>query len=156
MEIIVQKLHPDHINKLCEYAYDFFEESNFKGKLTLRKEGFKQLITDYHNHPFCAALVAYVNGDMAGYSLIYAQNDYTVEMVGELFQFYVRPEYRQTLVARKLVEASKKQYNEWNCARAYCEASSGIAVPKYLKLFENLWKKHDYKVHGVTLMCELK
>jgi hypothetical protein len=64
------------------------------------------------------------------------------------------PEKRVTDVARLLVEGAVKQYEEWGCARAYCEASPGISHRDHLGLFKNLWGKFGYKEIGVTLMKE--
>jgi GNAT superfamily N-acetyltransferase len=73
-------------------------------------------------------------------------------MIGEMFMYYVAPEWRGTLVSRSLVEASVEQYKVWGCKRAYAEAASGLEDPRALKYFNNLWAKFGYREIGTVVM----
>ena len=144
-----------NLEEMFALAENFWHESNFQtAGLTLAPDFWKNTVRAHIGLPDTAGICASIDGAIVGYVLVYYQTDYTVERIGEMFQFYVKPEYRSTKVARKLVEAAVNQYKEWGCARAYCEASPGIAMRDHLALFRNLWGKYDYQEIGVTLMKE--
>lgn len=149
------KANKTSLDEMFVLATDFWHESNFHSAgLTLKEDHWKSLVSSHIEQNDTAAICARVNGKIVGYVLIYYQTDYTYEPIGEMFQFYVCPEFRKTNVARMLVQAAVNQYNEWGCARAYCEASPGISMRDHLSLFKNLWGKFGYKEIGVTLMKE--
>lgn len=144
-----------HVEELFTLAETFWNESNFNnGNLTIRKDYWQDMVRGHIDQEDTEAICCRVDGNIVGYVLIYYQKDYTQEPIGEMFQFYVAPEYRGTKVARELVKASVAKYEEWGCARAYCEASPGISFKDHLSLFRNLWGKFGYEQVGVTLMKE--
>lgn len=150
----IRRAEKSDIDRLVDLGTQFYGESNFHKGMTISKDNYRKTLEDYIGHPLVGAFVATVDGVIVGYSHVFAQTDYTVERVGELFQFFVQPEYRRTSIARSLAEVSVKQYHDWGCKRAYAEASPGMADPSHIKLFENLWGKFGYQKIGVTLMKE--
>lgn len=144
-----------HLDEMFALTTRFYYESNFHtASLTLRDDLWKQTLTHHINLDDTAAICACVDGKIVGYVLVYYQTDFTEERIGEMFQFYVEPEQRGSGVARALVDEAVKQYKEWGCVRAYCEASPGIAMRDHLGLFKNLWGKFGYEQIGITLMKE--
>lgn len=143
---------PEHVEQIVALGCRFFDESDFHNNLNVDADEFRRTIKDHMGLPSVAAKIAVHNGVVVGYVLIYCQKDYTKELIGELYQFYVCPEYRGTPTARLLVQAAINQYDDWGCVRAYAEASPGFSDPRHLKLFENLWKKHGYVLTGATFM----
>lgn len=147
----------EHLKELFTLAERFWHESNYNLKgLTLRPDFWKKTVRAHIGSDDVAALCAVVDGKIVGYVLIYYQTDFTEEPIGEMFQFYVSPDFRGTNIPRELVKAAQVQYEEWGCARAYCEASAGLTFRDHLSLFRNLWGKFGYKETGITLMKEFK
>lgn len=139
----------EEASKLAEL---FFYESDFAKSCTLRLDGWKNIASQSIEEHYACMFCAIHNGVIIGYIIIHAQDDYTEEMVGELFQFYVKNEYRGTPAARMLVKAADQKYNEWDCVRRYAEASAGLEITGYPKVFENLWRKFGYAPNGITMM----
>lgn len=145
------------LDRVAELAGQFFIESNFsRSGLTVNLEAYKQTIKNYWRNPYVTSFIAIEEetSDILGYVHIYAQRDYTVELVGEMYQFYVIPRARGTHVSRALVAAACEQYDAWGCARSYCEASPGMPDEKHLMTFRNLWGKFGFNQVGITLMRE--
>jgi GNAT superfamily N-acetyltransferase len=151
------KATEEDLEELFELAETFWHESNFNREgITLRPDHWKHTVATHIALPDTAALCAVVAGKIVGYVLVYYQADFTEERIGEMFQFYVSPEWRGTNIPRELVAAAMKQYEEWGCVRAYCEASPGLSFRDHLALFKNLWGKFGYQEVGITLMKEFK
>ena len=156
MTINIFEANETHLDEMFDLAERFWYESNYSVEgMTLRPDFWKQTVRNHIGLDDTAAICAELDGKIVGYCLIYYQTDYTVERIGEMFQFYVQPEYRKTHVARKIVEAVVKKYDEWGCKRCYCEASPGLSHRDHLSLFKNLWSKFGYKEVGITLMREI-
>lgn len=144
----------DDIPKLVELGSMFYAESNFHKGLTLSTDNFRKLLEEYIGHTQVAAIIALIEGEIVGYCLIYGQSDFTEELIGELYQFYVVKQHRKTGISRALVEEAVRLYDVWGCSRAYAEASPGMADPNHINLFKNLWGKVGYFQIGVTMMKE--
>lgn len=153
-DFIIRKAHKGDLDQLVELGARFYQESNFLGNLTMSKNNYRATIAPYLGMDYVAPIVAVRAGQILGYLHIYAQRDYTVELVGEVYQFYVLPEYRSSGVSRALVEAANLQYAEWKVARGYVEAAPGMGAEEHLKLFENLWGRFGYKKIGIVMMKE--
>lgn len=146
---------PADMEQVCRLAERFFYESSFRG-LTINLDAYRKTIMDYYRYPSVKSLVAVTDqGDIVGYIHIYCQQDYTVELIGEMYQFYVAPEYRGTKVSRSLIEGAVAQYKMWGCAVAYCECAPGMEDEKHLQTFSNLWVKYGYKPVGRAFMLDL-
>lgn len=141
----------DDVDEIVALAKGFFEESNLSKNLTLKEANWRRTVTDYIDYESVNAIIAVVNGNIVGYCLVYWQEDYTVERIGEMYQFYVLPEFRKTIVPRSLIKYAVKQYEEWGCKRCYLDASPGMGDTQ-LKSFENLWGKFGYEKVGMTMM----
>jgi GNAT superfamily N-acetyltransferase len=156
-EFEIRKATRADIPQLVELGARFYKESNFIGGLEVSRENYKKTISKYIEGFYSVAgIVAVVDGQIVGYLHIYFQQDFTVERIGEVYQFYVTPEYRGTAVSRSLVESANLQYAEWNVSRGYVEASPGMEAGEHLKLFENLWGRFGYKKIGIVMMKEFK
>lgn len=153
--IIRPMMVPADTNQLVALATAFFYESNNRD-LTIDTDAYRKTINDYYRYPSVKTFVAVTDeGDLVGFLHAYFQRDFTVEAIGECYQFYVAPEYRGTRVGRSLIEAAVKQYKIWGCARAYVEAAPGMDAEKHLKTFGNLWGKYGYKFVGQAFMVDL-
>jgi len=153
----VSKAGRGDVYDITSAAIAFYQESDFAGKLPPNPDKYKGLLYEFIDNPYVASFVARDNEsqDLLGYIHIYCQNDYTDDLVGEMFQFYVSPKARATGVSRALVDAAVAQYKQWGCKRAYAEASPGFADDgKNIRLFVNLWKKSGYTEKGIVMMKE--
>ena len=148
----------EDIDDMLELSRDFFKESNFNQKLTLDLEVYRELILEFIDDPQVASIICVdaETGFICGYFHIYCERHYTQELVGEMFQFYVKPEYRGTKAARLIIESAKKWYKEKGCARAYFDADPGFDDDgRNIKLITNLLGKFGYKASGVSLQVDL-
>lgn len=144
------------LDQIVNLAHGFFHESNFsRSGLTVDLEAYRRTLQNYWRYPSVMSLVA-IDEEMnvVGYCHIYSQRDYTVERIGEMYQFYVKPEYRKTQVPRALVEAAAAQFDAWGCVRSYAECAPGLPDQKSIMTFANLWGKFGYQQIGVALMRE--
>lgn len=153
MNFTITKLTDENIDAVCDAATEFWHESDSNKGLTLRIDKYRAMLKQYMDDPYCCSIVALdAAGDLAGYIHIYTQSDYTNELVGELYQFYVRKEYRGKGVARLIVNAADTWYKEMGCARAYSEVGHGTNGRMIgAKLFENLWSKFGFNRNGYVL-----
>lgn len=147
---------PEHLDLVVEAGLEFFAESNLHPWLTVNTAGFRTMLEESIGQPNIRSILAVSCGQVVGYIHIYYQTEYTVEPVGELFQFFVRPEWRGTGVARALLEESQRQYRAWGCKRAYAEAAPGLRDPRHLNLFRNLFGKYGYEPIGATFMKDFR
>jgi GNAT superfamily N-acetyltransferase len=152
MQFTIKKLDRLLLPAAMDCARTFFYESDFSTTLTPDPEKYEKLITSYVGTPDAAGILAVDdNGKVLGYAHIYRQNYYTKEWIGEMFQFYVRPETRGTQVARSIAKAVTQQFDECVTARDYIEAAPGLSDPSAVKLFCNLWRKFGFRDVGQTM-----
>lgn len=152
--VTVRPLMHIDIPDVCAAATEFFQESSFR-KQTLRIDKYAKMLTDYIGNTYVQSFVCYMDNELAGYIHIYCQDDYTDELIGELYQFYVRKKFRGKGIARMLVDAADVKWAQWGCVKAYADANpgfddSGLSV----KLFQNLWGKFGFKSTGQSFMKE--
>lgn len=154
MTFEVRRCRLQDIEKLMELAAQFFAESDFSD-LTYDPALFKRHMVEYATRPDCALITAWISNLMVGYVVITATREFTAEPIGEMYQFYVMPEYRGTGASRELVKAADAQWQAWGCCRSYSEAAPGMSE-KNNKLFANLWKKQGYKDTGIIMIKEYR
>ena len=161
----VRKLQQGDIDAVTAAAVEFFHESDQAGVLTVRADKYRAMLQSYLHNPFVASFVCFEDDgtnresspNVAGYLHAYVQDDYTDELIGELYQFYVRRPYRGTQAGRMLVDAANRWYEEKGCARAYSEVGHGVSGRTIgEKLFVNLWNKFGYAPKGTVLMKEFQ
>jgi len=158
MKFFIRDAYQSEIPQIVKLAGQFFLESDFsRSGLTVDLNRYRKTLENYWRYPSVKSIVAISEeeenyGEVLGYVHVYMQQDYTVESVGEMYQFYVQPKARGSRVPRALVEAAVKQFDEWGCARSYAECAPGLPNEKHLKTFSNLWAKFGYRQVGVTLL----
>ena len=143
----------DNIDQMMKLAVEFFYESDNRD-LTLDAELYKNSLLDVVDYPLHKILmVTDDDGDPGGYIIFYATREYTVEMIGEVYHFFVSHRYRGTVASRTLINAAMDQYKEWGVKRGYVEIASGIDEIND-KIFINLWGKFGYKKSGFMMTKE--
>lgn len=158
-EFIVREAMRSEIPQIVELARAMFYESSYglNGNATIDTGKFQRTLENYWRYQSAQAIVAMDarNGDVLGYVMIYYQRDFTVEPVGELYQFYVRADMRKTLVPRELAKAATKQFDAWGCVHSYVECGTGFDDGgKSIKTFGNLWGKVGFKQVGAVFIRE--
>jgi len=148
--MIIRSAYYEEINLVADMAVRFFKESAMGG-LTYDRKRYIEFLEHNWNSKYTECIVAVEGDKMVGYASGFATDGYTKELVGELFQFYVTPEFRGTMVARKLAKAMTDRFKMWGCSTAHVQSYSGINVGK----FRNLWSKLGYKEVGLTMGIDL-
>lgn len=139
------------VEDIVAAAIRFHGESDNAGIVHYNEDKYRSLVTAYICNQYVASFVARDKSDqLIGYIHIYCQDDWTEEMIGEMFQFYVAPEWRGRGVARELVGLADQKWKEWGCKRVYAEAASGVNP----QLFCNLYNKFGFKQAGLVMMKE--
>lgn len=151
MKIDVYEARAEDIDDLVEEAETFFKESTMKG-LTPDPDKYKDFLQRFIGNPYVVCFVARKQdtNEIVGYSSAFVHDNYLVENVGELYQFYICPEARGSGLSRILAEKVINKFEEWNCKKAFVQSYSDID----LKLFENLWSKFGFNVVGLTMSKE--
>jgi GNAT superfamily N-acetyltransferase len=159
LEFFIRDTTLGDMEEILDAAREFFEESNFaESGLTVDLENYRRTVTQYWRLASVKSFLArrVQDNELLGYVHVYCQKDYTVELIGETFQFYVRKDARGSLVGRALVEAACRQFDEWGCARSYVDCSPGMQNEKHLQTFINLWGKFGFKQIGITMVRGVK
>jgi GNAT superfamily N-acetyltransferase len=139
------------IDEFMDVAEAFFRESRNRD-YTVDLKRYRHLILASVGVPSVSILVAVEDGIVAGYAILNLMMDFTQEPIGDMYQFYVRPEYRGSGVARGLRDAVVKRFDEWGCPLSHISADAGIDEDgSATLLFRNLWAKAGYSVTGVTM-----
>lgn len=128
----------------------FFHESR-NDSLTIDVDKFAARILEASAYPTVRAFVYMDSGACRGYAIINCSDDFTQELIGDMYQFYVRPDARGSEVARSLRDAVCKQFDEWGCAISYVCADTGIDDGRSVSMFRNLWAKAGFKPSGLTM-----
>ncbi len=139
------------INEFMDAAESFFRESRNRD-YAVDLERYRNLVLASVPVHTVAIIVAVEDGIIAGYAIINLMMDFTQEPIGDMYQFYVRPEYRGKGVARGLRDAVVRQFDHWGCPLSHVSADAGIDEDGTATLlFRNLWAKVGYSVTGVTM-----
>lgn len=152
--ITVRRTTHADLEAVTDAAIEFGLESD--NAQFMAPDKYRKLIGSYIGVPFVASFVAVTDdGEIAGYIHIYAQDDWTTCLMGDLYQFYVRAKYRGTEAARLLRDAADEQFADWGCVRAYLCADTGFQDGGLgLKKFANLWGKNGFETTGISMKKE--
>ena len=110
MEFNLTRTNMFDIDEITDCAVRFYQESDMQGALTADPVKYRNMLANFINNPAVGSFLCRNDKDkIVGYIHIYNQDDYTKELVADLFQFWVDPEARGTGVARALVSALEQQ-----------------------------------------------
>lgn len=140
------------VPRILEVAKEFFFESGY-AHLTFDGDQYSKILHNCASSEDIRIFIAEANNEIAGYVIVCLAREYTVENVGETYQFYVRERYRGTNAARSLVDAAIRQFDLWNCVLSYVVADPRMRKENN-KLFSNLWKKFGYMDSGIQMVRE--
>jgi GNAT superfamily N-acetyltransferase len=147
----IRSFIPTDIHEFMDAAENFFRESRNRD-YSVNLERYRSLILASVGVNTVSVLVAVEDGIVAGYAILTVMRDFTDEPIGDMYQFYVRPEYRGSGAARGLRDAVVKRFDEWGCPLSHVSADAGIDEDGTATLlFRNLWAKVGYDVTGVVM-----
>jgi len=144
----------DEMDAILDLSERFFVESNYADHLTFDRIKLRSnLFCAWQNRPrdFITFVLMTDEREPAGFAHVRREDVFTVECVGELYQFYILPNHRGRGAARMLRDACQVRFDAWGCRISYVECGSGLDAGKNDKLFFNLWGKIGYKFLGTAL-----
>jgi GNAT superfamily N-acetyltransferase len=149
----IERINEFNIDALLETAEAFFYESRYRS-LDLDLDLYRSILTPLidSNENACILIM---DGDVcAGYSIICCVQEFTKQPIGDMYQMYVRKEYRGTGVGRMIAKEVTAQFDLWGCPISYVGSDTGISS-QASNVFKNLWKKFGFNDTGVTMSREL-
>ena len=139
------------IDELVKTALDFWYESGHSVNKSQNPERYKEFLKAEMRKPARRVIVAKLpSGRVIGYHVIYGQADYKDQFDGEMYQFFVHPDFRGSGVARDLVEMAVQTWDDWGCDVVYACASPEIGNIE-LSQFRNLWGKFGFVETGIIM-----
>lgn len=101
-------------------------------------------------HPEMEIIVS-VNedGNMVGVCMVSTENDFQVQTVGDIMEFYVSKDGRGTGVGRELLKYACDWFDERGCVNVFVKATANIGLDK---AFINLFSKYGFKVFSSVLV----
>lgn len=147
----------DDIKEVVRLALEFWGESGNSSNGEADPVKYENFLRHELLHRECTRIILAKTpaGRIIGYSIIYAMTDYKDHLDGEMYQFFVHPDYRATGVARELVRMSVQVWDDWGCRTVYAIASPEIGNTE-LSHFRNLWAKFGFAETGIVMTRRTK
>lgn len=151
MPVICTQMHKSDIDSFIECASRFIEESRY-GVLEPDMKQYRRIILKaLKRRGWVRILVAKDGERVVGYTILSLCLDYTAKPFGDMYQFYVLPEYRGTRVGRTLASMVAEQFDLWGCQISHVCADAGMDEDTTMHLFHNLFAKKGYKRTGIIM-----
>lgn len=146
----------DDLDAIIHLCSEYFSESVYAGS-TLNADCLRGVVLDAINPTTPAWIILAENdGILAGMAYFYVTRDMVVEGVAEVSMFYVRKDYRNGTVSRKLRdEIERTLADEGKCRYCLVACSSGSGAAND-RAFRMLWKGAGYSVLGTELVRETR
>lgn len=138
------------IDAIVDTALIFWHSSNHAVNRSQNPVKFKQLMREYMGRSCTRIIIAVREGKVIGYIMIYAEADYKDALDGELYQFFVHPDYRGSGVGRDLVEMAVQVYDDWGCDVCYAIGSAEVGENELVH-FRNLFAKFGFVETGIVM-----
>ncbi len=135
---------------LVDTALQFWNESGHSSNNTENPEKYKAFLREEMTKPARRIIIAKHADRVIGYHIIYAMADYKDALDGEMYQFFVHPEFRGSGVARDLVEMAVQTWDDWGCDVNYAIASPELGNIE-LSQFRNLFAKFGFVETGIVM-----
>lgn len=105
-------------------------------------------------HPECDTVVVEEDGRLLGAAVLSYENDFQIENVGDIVEFYVVKDARGTGAGRMLLDAACEWFDKHNCVNVFVKATGNIENAG--KAFQNLFAKQGFQVFSDVLVRGLK
>ena len=151
MAIICTRMNKYDIDSFIECASRFIKESRYEC-LEPNMDQYRSIILKaLKRKGWVSILVAKDDKRVIGYAILSICLDYTAKPFGDMYQFYVLPEYRGTKVGRTLAGMVAEQFDLWGCQISHVCADAGMDEDTTMHLFHNLFAKKGYKRTGIIM-----
>lgn len=100
-------------------------------------------------HPETDTLLIEEKGELLGAALVAVENDFQVETVGDIIEFYMSPKSRGTGASRELMQYMCDWFNGHKAVNVFVKSTANIGEGK---AFENLFAKYGFKVFSHVLV----
>lgn len=141
----------DDVDAIVETALEFWNESEHSINHSQNPGKYKAFIRERMiNQDGVRCFIAKVGDKVIGYHMVYVMADYKDAYDGEMYQFFVHPDYRASGVARDLVAVAVDQWDKWGCDVNYAIASPEVGNIE-LSLFRNLFAKFGFRETGIVM-----
>lgn len=139
------------VPRIVDCALKFWGESKQSLTGDVDPQRFHEFLVDsLVNRPGCRIYFAEHDGMVIGYIAVYVQADYKDSLDGEMYQFYILPEYRGSGVARDLVGLAVQFWRDAGCKTMYAIASPEVGETN-LSQFRNLFAKFGFEETGIIM-----
>lgn len=138
------------IDALVATALEFWFESGHSVSNSENPAKYAAFLKDELGKPGRRIIIAKVGERVVGYHIIYCLGDYKDDLDGEMYQFFVHPEFRASGIARDLVQMAVQTWDDWGCDVNYAIASPEIGNIE-LSHFRNLFAKFGFVETGIVM-----
>lgn len=139
------------IDALVKTALEFWYESGHSDAVQSENpDKYKIFLKEQLGKDGRRIIIAKQGERVIGYHIIYCLADYKDELDGEMYQFFVHPEFRGSGVARDLVEMAVQTWDDWGCDTNYAIASPELGNIE-LSQFRNLFAKFGFVETGIVM-----
>lgn len=146
--MIARKSTINDLPSLVELGKEFMSETNW-GWTYSEENALKSYYT-HIVHPDCDIIqVNDAEGNLLGAAMVSIENDFQVENVGDIVEFYISPKARGTGASRELMKAICEWFDEMKCVNVFVKATANIGNDK---AFINLFGKYGFKVFSQVLV----
>lgn len=146
----IKRATDEEIDALVDTALGFWNESGHSVNESADPEKYKAFLKDMSQKDGVRIIVAVIGPRVIGYHIIYCLADYKNKLDGEMYQFFVHPDFRGSGVARDLVEIAVQTWDDWGCDVNYAIASPELGNIE-LSQFRNLFAKFGFVETGIVM-----
>lgn len=100
-------------------------------------------------HPEMDIVLCLKDDALYGACIVATENDFQVETVGDIAEFYVSPDSRGSGAGRELLKAVCEWFDEKKCVNIFVKATANIGFDQ---AFVNLFSKYGFKVFSSVLV----
>lgn len=137
----------DDLPLLVEMGRVFCKESGWNW--TYSEENAVKTFYTAITHPEMDVVITKKDGELLAACIVAFENDFQVEPVGDIVEFYVSPESRGTGASRELLKAVCDWFDAYKCVNVFVKATANIGNDQ---AFINLFSKYGFKVFSSVLV----
>lgn len=150
---ILRQANMDDLSDIVGLVYPrYFDESIYGKHMTASPEGIINYFTqNLQDESYYCLLGFDADNKAVSYASITFGKTFYEQVEGDVDFFYVSPEFRGSGISQAMVEKLLEISNSANAAIVYAASWSGVDDEKNNSLWQNLFKKFDFKMIGTTM-----
>lgn len=146
--MIARKSTINDLPELVKLGQEFMDETRWGW--TYSPDNALRSYYTHITHPECDIIqVNDENGVLLGAAMVSIENDFQVENVGDINEFYVSAKARGTGASRVLMQALCDWFDEMKCINVFVKATANVGNDQ---AFINLFNKYGFKVFSQVLV----